>query len=590
MTLLRRHKSPLYCLLRRTLVIGVIGILGLKFAGVDVFNQQSQQVSQVTYTSRHLLSTVQWEQCDFEIGHKRNYSEPSSWTHPSIANGWVALYVFLTLIVFVALAIICDDFFVPSLEAISDKLNLSEDVAGATFMAAGSSAPELFTSIAGVAVESDVGVGTIVGSAVFNLLGIVALSAAFAGQVLQLDWKPLTRDATYYALSLCFFILFAWDGKFELYESVIMLVMYFLYIVVMKFNSKLMALLMKIGKKKVSPQDAARRNTTANASEKQNSDTNNLEDAAEEGECEEDTEKTRKFSHTNRGFIIPDARKSHASVSGDKNILNLPGIKETTATNETKHVEEEEDVTPVSDIDEGDVPVVICPCLPPVEADIPTKHGPGCLNMLRLILSWILFLMSFPFVILFTWTIPNCSTPQTKKWYLISFFMSIFWIAALSFAMVTLVGRAGCILGVDKFTMGLVVVAIGTSIPDALSSILVARDGYGDMAVSNAIGSNIFDIDLGIGLPFVISSLIRDMKPIVLITAEQQAMFDSGELLIIPHVKFGFILLIILVASLIVFGISKFRLTKFLGIAFVLIYFMFVAYAYVQDLHCDNSC
>ena len=62
-----------------------------------------------------------------------------------------------------ALAIICDDFFVPSLEGISEKLDLSEDVAGATFMAAGSSAPELFTSVAGVGVQSDVGIGTIVG-------------------------------------------------------------------------------------------------------------------------------------------------------------------------------------------------------------------------------------------------------------------------------------------------------------------------------------------------------------------------------------------------------------------------------------------
>ena len=67
------------------------------------------------------------------------------------------------LLLLAAIAIICDDFFVPSLEAISEKLDLSEDVAGATFMAAGSSAPELFTSVAGVGVESDVGIGTIVG-------------------------------------------------------------------------------------------------------------------------------------------------------------------------------------------------------------------------------------------------------------------------------------------------------------------------------------------------------------------------------------------------------------------------------------------
>jgi len=61
------------------------------------------------------------------------------------------------------MAVVCDDFFVPALEIISEKMKLTEDVAGATFMAAGSSAPELFTSVAGVAQESDVGVGTIVG-------------------------------------------------------------------------------------------------------------------------------------------------------------------------------------------------------------------------------------------------------------------------------------------------------------------------------------------------------------------------------------------------------------------------------------------
>ena len=75
----------------------------------------------------------------------------------------ILIIFFFFLIYLTALAIICDDFFVPSLEAISEKLDLSEDVAGATFMAAGSSAPELFTSIAGVTVQSDVGVGTIVG-------------------------------------------------------------------------------------------------------------------------------------------------------------------------------------------------------------------------------------------------------------------------------------------------------------------------------------------------------------------------------------------------------------------------------------------
>ena len=50
---------------------------------------------------------------------------------------------------FAGIAIVCDDYFVPALELIVQKLGLSDDVAGATFMAAGSSAPELFTSVIG---------------------------------------------------------------------------------------------------------------------------------------------------------------------------------------------------------------------------------------------------------------------------------------------------------------------------------------------------------------------------------------------------------------------------------------------------------
>ena len=54
-----------------------------------------------------------------------------------------------------------------------------------------------------------------------------------------------------------------------------------------------------------------------------------------------------------------------------------------------------------------------------------------------------------------------------------------------------------------------------------MSSVLVARDGYGDMAVSNAIGSNVFDINLGLGLPFIIRIAIDAGKPITLLSPEE---------------------------------------------------------------------
>ena len=51
--------------------------------------------------------------------------------------------------------------------------------------------------------------------------------------------------------------------------------------------------------------------------------------------------------------------------------------------------------------------------------------------------------------------------------------------------------------------------AVGTSIPDLMASVIVARQGKGDMAVSNAVGSNIFDILVGLGFVWMVIILYR---------------------------------------------------------------------------------
>lgn len=45
--------------------------------------------------------------------------------------------------------------------------------------------------------------------------------------------------------------------------------------------------------------------------------------------------------------------------------------------------------------------------------------------------------------------------------------------------------------------MGLTFLAAGTSIPDLITSVIVARKGLGDMALSSSIGSNMFDVTIG---------------------------------------------------------------------------------------------
>lgn len=61
---------------------------------------------------------------------------------------------------------------------------MKEDVVGATFMAAATSSPELFINCIGTFItKGDLGVGTVVGSAVFNILAVPACCGLFAGQV-----------------------------------------------------------------------------------------------------------------------------------------------------------------------------------------------------------------------------------------------------------------------------------------------------------------------------------------------------------------------------------------------------------------------
>ena len=65
----------------------------------------------------------------------------------------------------------------------------------------------------------------------------------------------------------------------------------------------------------------------------------------------------------------------------------------------------------------------------------------------------------------------------------------------------------GATLGIPDVIMGLTILAAGTSVPDLLSSVIVAKQGHGDMAVSSSIGSNIFDVAFGLPVPWLFYSI-----------------------------------------------------------------------------------
>jgi cation:H+ antiporter len=113
-------------------------------------------------------------------------------------------------------------------------------------------------------------------------------------------------------------------------------------------------------------------------------------------------------------------------------------------------------------------------------------------------------------------------------------------------------------LGVSDLVIGLTVVAVGTSMPEIATSIVAAIKGERDLAVGNAIGSNLFNILCVLGL----SSLVA---PVALTVAENAKTLD------VP------VMIAVAVACLPVF-FNGYQLKRWEGILFVAYYAAYVVY------------
>lgn len=141
--------------------------------------------------------------------------------------------VALLLLAFYALAVLTEDYFVPAIDVIAHKLKLSSDASGATLLAMGSSAPEFFTALIAVlglagSEQPDVGAGTIVGSALFNVLVIIGVTALF--KAVKLQWKPILRDLVFYAITILMLLWSFWDGRIVLVEAGVFVLVYLVYV------------------------------------------------------------------------------------------------------------------------------------------------------------------------------------------------------------------------------------------------------------------------------------------------------------------------------------------------------------------------
>eukprot|EP00948_MAST-09A_sp_MAST-9A-sp1_P000428 g428.t1 len=716
------------------LVVGLFAFVAV-LQSLTLFSQQTSNAHSnyderrklnVTTNSTYLKNSLggcedTYAKCCEHTGNPPYYLPigTGAFTCAQLSSGAIILPILGMMYMFVALAIICDDFFVPSLDEAVEVLDISDDVAGATLMAGGGSAPELFTSFIGTFLSSgSVGFGTIVGSAVFNVLFVIGMCAMFSKgtEPLQLTWWPLFRDCFYYiialtVLALCFV---GENAEISIGESVLLLLLYIGYVVFMKYNEVVHQFLldnvlpktfMETSNPLVEPVDEEKKSITDeittrygrgkvlearkdgsiviqlpfgklytfNASIRKRQ----RHSIAVQAKMEENDHKSQfRFGFVKMlirtktlletaelhyvAEVAGDVRETFDKVSGDNGLINFAELKAVVQDLEGSQKTDEEVQKIMDKIDddkdgsinfeefekwystsesrlraEADIAFELIDAdgngnidrdelrevfrrlgrepnkdeLTAMQneldankdgqitkdefkqwydnslffkqrlAEVEFEHGdretcypafPTSTNgdTWALRRAQLMYLVTLPIILVCYTFIPDTQKDRQKHLWPLAFISSIFWIGLSSYFMVWWATQFGGVLSLPDEIMGLTFLAAGTSVPDLFSSVIVAQQGKGDMAVSSSIGSNIFDVLIGLPLPWFIYSCY----------------YGKAVVVSAPTLVIDVLVLLFMVATVIgTVAYCDWKMSKVLGGVMFFLYILFIAQSLIRS-------
>lgn len=95
-------------------------------------------------------------------------------------------------------------------------------------------------------------------------------------------------------------------------------------------------------------------------------------------------------------------------------------------------------------------------------------------------------------------------TKKQDRW-LLCFVGAMCWLAIFSFLMLEVATQINiCVPQLSMAFLGVTLCAVGTSFPNAIASVLMAKDGMSAAAIANALGSNVQNVFLAMALPWII--------------------------------------------------------------------------------------
>jgi len=605
---------------------------------------------------------------------------------PSHLGYWgLIIWTLVIIYLFVGLYVLCEIYFVPILIAISRRLNMSEDVAGATLMAAGSSAPELFTAIIGVLVYPDENPGpsTNCASAAFNMCVIIGCSIFFSGyQALPIRGYPFIRDCFFYAIAVIELYLF-WEvitpARIQWGESLFLVLSWCAYIVVLMYNNRVIKLMvslmswMGLANAEEMMYEQLKPSMQRKGPHSHSLSHSDSDDATDgggiavyhsvTGDAPCFDSRTAIRSRSRSPFDSECHSSSHSHSHSNTNTVPssslLPAVAPTTSTLPHSHSTErgasssndqllDHDDQRIDNVEIHDDRSSAFIAMELEEMDchqiLSQQHVANNLNHGSAVKSGSLRVHKAapnqypsrhnnahhrpphhqqhggdhevaagsgsklgsdhgigvgvgvgapahsqhqhghqaqsgcgrvfegamqPFHFAFKWTVPKTNDESTTWKLMVSFCLVLVWLGGLTFVCVDAAEKMGNCLKISEDVMGLTLLAIGSSLPDCFSSVLAAKQGKGEMAVSNALGSNVFDINICIGVSFLTSSMVKGFKAIIV-------EHDEGFELFIAAL---FVLLAIFMVAMFCYGLV---LNKNIGAGLMAAYAVFLgAFCYL---------
>ena len=152
---------------------------------------------------------------------------------------------------------------------------------------------------------------------------------------------------------------------------------------------------------------------------------------------------------------------------------------------------------------------------------------------------------------------PELKTNLNTKWMLIYFVLGSIGLALGSELLVQNAVLVATEFGVSEFVIGLSIVALGTSLPELITSLVAIYKGENSISIGNLIGSNIFNVFAVIGA----SSLIGDMSV-------SQDVF---------HFDLIVMLLFVLFAGYLIFILKK--MSRIHGVILLITYVLYIVYS-----------